>query len=372
MSGVRALRRADLPQVVALYELVQRSRTLEAPVGMAEYFRRTLLEHPWADPEIPSLVYEAPDGEIVAFLGTNPRRLRLDGRAVRMACSSTHVAHPDWRSRGVGALLVRRFLAGPQELSITDGGNDAARDIWLALRGQILVHASIGWFRVFRPGSAVHASLAVRRRSGFSRRAAAMLARPVDTLALRTHQVRDWLVPREPDCTSETLTIEGLLEQAQSAGLRLRPDYDASYVQWLFRELNVMSLRGRLVRHLVRGAHGRVLGWYLYFLPYRGIAQVLQVGVRGTDPGPVLDHMLWHAHHEGAAAVHGRLEPVMVSVLEARACLLRKTSWALVHSEDPAILALLGTPQSLVSRLEGEWWMGHHNLWRRGVTTQWR
>lgn len=365
-SGIRAVRHEDLAAVAELYEQVWRSGHRRPPPGLAGYFSRTLLDHPWADPELPSLVHEAPDGEIVGFLGSSPRRLRLDDRPLRLACSSHLVVHPDWRARGVGALLTRRFLAGPQDLSITDGANEASRALWLGLGGQARVHASVGWFRVFRPGSVVDASLALLGQDGWRRRVAGALAGPVDALARAAPGAGPRLRPPEPEGSAETLTVPALLEQMSDAGRwwRLRPDYDAEYLAWLFAELDAVSVRGRPVRHLVRDHRGRVRGWYLCFLPENGIAQVLQVGVPGPDPGPVLDHLAWYAHEQGAAALHGRMEPVTAGLLGARGTLLRTTSWALVHSTDPEILALLGGPRSLLSRLDGEWWMGHGVLWR--------
>ena len=74
MSAIRPLERDDLPQVVSLYEHVARSGSRTPPPGLAAYFERTFLDHPWADPEIPSLVYADGD-KIVGFLGSSVRRL---------------------------------------------------------------------------------------------------------------------------------------------------------------------------------------------------------------------------------------------------------------------------------------------------------
>lgn len=368
VGGIRPLERADLPAVCELYEQVSRSGGSTPPPQLLGYFEH-LHDQPWADPEIPSLVYESTDGRIVGYLGSSPRRMRLDGRALRVACSENLVAHPDFRDRGVGALLVRRYLAGPQDLTLTDGGNETMRRIWVGLRGQALVHASIGWFRVFRPGATAVALLERRGSSRPLRRAVGALTPPLDDASQRLPRVRARLVPTEPDCTAEELTTTALLEQISQAPrwYRLYPDYDAAYLEWLFRELSaVQSLRGRLVRHLVRGRGGQVLGWYVYFLPYRGVAQVMQIAAPTGYAEPVFDHLLWHAASGGAAAIHGRVEPALAGVLANRRCQLRPSVWALVHSADLTVLALLGSPKSLLTRLDGEWWMGHHLLWRDG------
>jgi hypothetical protein len=85
--GLRACRRDDLTAVAALYELVMRSGRREAATaGLARYFERTFFDCPWADEELAPLVYEDEGGHIVGFLGQHVRRVRLDGRLLRLCC----------------------------------------------------------------------------------------------------------------------------------------------------------------------------------------------------------------------------------------------------------------------------------------------
>lgn len=72
VTAIRALQRGDLPAVTQLYETVFRAGMAAKP-GLAEEFERTVLDYPWADPGIPSLVYEQPDGAISGFLGSHVR-----------------------------------------------------------------------------------------------------------------------------------------------------------------------------------------------------------------------------------------------------------------------------------------------------------
>lgn len=360
-SGIRAFERGDLPAVCALYEQVMRSGARNYPPALAEYFVRLFVDDPWIDAETPSLVYETGDGEIVGFIGASARRMRLDGRPIRMVASSNLVVEPGWRPRGVGALLNRQVLQGPQELTVADRANDSSRSMWLGLGGQEMVHGSVGWYRIFRPGSAVRAMVAGRGREGALRTGTALAAAPLDAVARRLPKVGRGSEPTEPDVTAEPLTAEVLLEQVRGLPrrLRLHPDYDAAYLQWLFGELDAVVPRGRVVGRLVRSGRGQVLGWYLYLLPERGIAQILQVAVVGPDPEVVIDHLFWHAFTEGAAAVQGRLEPMLSGVLTRPGIVLRKTARALVHSENDTVLALLGSTKSLLSHVDGEWMVSH-------------
>ncbi len=364
MSGIRALRSADLPAVCALYERVVRSGTTEYPAALPGYFERTLLDHPWFDDTIPSLVYETQDGEIVGFIGSYTRRMRLDGRALRLACSGQLVAAPETRHKGVGALLMRRYLAGPQDITITDGATDHVRRIWTGLGGRTSTTQSIGWVKFLRP-SKVGEFLTRRRGREWLTRSLRFVGSGVDAAARRIADRVPRLLPAEPATTADELGPDDLVEQLRQADgrLRLRPDYDAAYVRWLFTELDAVTFRGTPVHHLVRDGRGRVLGWYVYCLEPGSIAQVMQVAAPGGDVEAVLGHLFWHADTRGAAAVTGRVEAHTIAELQRNRCLLVPSEWSLVQSEDQGVLALLDTPRTLLTRLDGEWWMGHHSLW---------
>ncbi|MGH4019213.1 MAG: hypothetical protein ACRDT0_08260 [Pseudonocardiaceae bacterium] len=311
-------------------------------------------------------MYEDSDGELLGFIASHVRRLRVDGRCVRMACGGQLVAAPEARSRGVGAFLLRRYLAGPQDLTITDGATDLVRRMSAGFGGQPLVHASIGWTKVFRPVAASGSWLSARNGGSVLARSLGLAAPVLDGAAPGRLRRRADLVPAQPAAEATALTVDVLLDQMREAPqwLRLHPDYDAEYLHWLFSELAAVDVRGVPVRHLVHDRRGRVAGWYIYYLASGGIAQVLQVAAPHGNPDLVFDHLLWHAAQGGATAVQGRVEPVLFGSLRGRRCMLSQTQLALVHCEDQNVLGLLGSAKSLLSRLEGEWWMGHHLLWR--------
>lgn len=358
MTGIRTLERRDLDAVASLFADVMGTGS-SSTAQVAQYFGRVLLDDPWADPEIPSLVHETADGEVVGFIGASTRRVRVDGRAARVAVSSNLVVRPDQRPRGVGALLLRKLMGGPQDLTLADRSNDDSLRMWRELGGQELVHASVGWYRVLRPGRAAGALLDSREREGVLRRAARAAGPPVDALAARVPRLPT--EPPEPAGDREPLALSELLEQMSSIGRRMRlyPDYDAAFLKWAFDEVDAVPRIGRTVARLVRGAGGRVLGWFVYVLPEGGVAQVLQVGVPGNDPDPVVDHLFRSAWEEGASVVHGRLEPVLSGVMSRPGVFVRRSARALVASQDSTALALLGSTRSLLSHLDGEWLVSH-------------
>lgn len=352
MSPMRPLDRDDLDAVAGLYELVVRSGTSAPAPGLAEQFARTVLDHPWADEDLPSLVYEDPKAGIVGFLASHPRRLRFGERDLRVACSGQFVSHPDFRRRGVGALLLRRYLAGPQDVSLTDGATDEVRAMWQMLGGTTNGLASVSWTRVLRPAAFAGSFLA--HRAG---RAGGRLPGLLDRIGMTRA-----LAPSAPDATSEPLTpaalVDGLAELADD--FPLRPAYDEAFVDWLFRELATVRRRGELETRLVRGGDGRILGWYIVYLDPGESAQAIQVVATERDAGAVLDELFHTAAAAGSTAVSGRIEPHLQAALRGRRCLFMRSEWALVHSAEPELLAAIAGRGALLTRLEGEWWMGHH------------
>jgi hypothetical protein len=357
VSGVRQVERADLQQVAGLYERTVRSGRPTPSPGLVSYFERTLLDHPWADPEIPSLVFDAGDGRILGFQGAHVRRLLLDGRPIRMACGSNLFTDPRTRQLAIGARLLRSYLSGPQDLTITDGASAVVHEMWVRLGGYALYPGSIAWTRLFRPFRAVSEMwLEIKgkaRRQTLAGAAWAVLDAPMTRLA-RPPQ-------GPPDVNAEELTPPAFVDhQLDVVGnARIRVDYDERFVEWLFRELSAVRTHGTLVRRLLR-RDDRLLGWYIAYFKPRGLSRVIDLRATRGNLGRVLDFLFADAWESGAAALEGRLDDTLYEPLAQRRCLVRYGERALYHSRDPEILAAISLGGSALSRLDGEWWMGHH------------
>src|SRR5271155_3589519 len=112
MSLIRAFERRDSPRVAELYERTMRSGARVRSAGLAAYFERTVLDYPWSDPDLPSLVFET-DGRILGFMASHVRRLVVDDRDIRMGCTGQMVTDPEHRRLAIGARLMHRYLSGP-------------------------------------------------------------------------------------------------------------------------------------------------------------------------------------------------------------------------------------------------------------------
>jgi hypothetical protein len=356
MTTIRPLVRSDLPQVSGLYERVMRFSADRPSPRLQAYFERTLLGHPWADPDIPSLVYQTSDGTIKGFVASHVRRLRFDGKSIRVGYSGQLVSDPAVRGRGAGALLLRSYMAGPQDATITDGATADVQRIWERLGGTVALLPSLSWTRLFRPSRfAVGLYL---ERAGRSRWTPA--TRPfsalVDGLATRS------LRPKEPTTWSEDLTPGALLEHLPiiTDHLRIRPDYDETFLVWLLAEMGRLTSRGRFSARLVHDRNGRVLGWYVAYLKPGGVGQAIQIAAGPRDIDEVLDHLLYQAWRTGVTVLRGRLEPILFEPVWERHCFLRHSERVLVHSNDATLVGAISAGDSMLTRMEGEWWMGHH------------
>jgi hypothetical protein len=359
VSTIRPFERDDLEQVAALYELVARSGSSTPAPGLGAYLQRVLCDQPWADPEIPSLVSTDEGGRIVGFQGSSVRRALFDGRPIRIGCGGQLVSHPDARRRAAGALLFRRYVRGKQDLTITDTASEPMRRIGLAVGMQMLHLGCIEWFRVLRPTTYARRLLRERRGRGppGGRAGGARVLSAVDAGVTRAARVAS--PPAPSGASAQPLTPAAMLEHVSLMGdrVRLRLDYDRPYLDWLFAELARVTGLGRPIARLVRQPGARVLGWYVYYLLPQGSARVLQVAAPDRDVGRVLDHLLHDAWTGGAVAVQGRLEPRLVEPVARRRCITIYRGGALVHSRDREIVGAITSGDSLLTRLDSEWWL---------------
>src|SRR5437879_7942030 len=72
------------------------------------------------------------------------------GEPIRVAVTTQLMVAPRYGGQ-VGRRLMSRLLAGPQELSITDDANDAARRLWESLGGECSPIYGLRWTRPLRP-----------------------------------------------------------------------------------------------------------------------------------------------------------------------------------------------------------------------------
>lgn len=321
MGRIRDYREDDAAQV---HELHRRALLGGREPGPAfgdyldTFYRKTLFEHAWPDDEIGSLVYELDDGTVPGFVGVIPRPMAIDGRPLRAAVSVRFMVDPD-SAHGplIAAALHRHFLRGPQDLSLVENANAAARRVWEGTRGAAVIPlASISW----------------------------------STGPDREPPGPEWLGHGHEMDAAELLECVTVAAD----GYALRPVYTAASLGWLLKFLESAVYRGTLQARVTTDRNGRVEGWYLYYANPSGYNGVLQLHWL-TEPGPVFRSLLAHAVASGGAArTTGRLHPGLLSLLGDHGCALSCGPWTVVHSPDPRIVRAVTAGQMFLTRLEGE------------------
>jgi hypothetical protein len=346
MHSIRHLEARDLPGVVALMRA-----HLPPPVHDEAFLASSLLEPPEADPETPSLVAVDEQGAIVGFLAGPARRLSLDGRPLRAVCCSHLVVAESARTSATGVQLMRRLLAGPQDLSFTDSANDAAARLWRALGGHLDHSRSLDWMLVLRPGRLLGSIAAAALRRGPLRRSLPVDAVPAQVVGRR-------LLPRafpalDPSVEGAPASAAEIVEAlpAASGRIRLRGDHSVEYLERAFYYLRE---RHELVTRIVRQA-GRPIGWYAYVTRPGAAGRAIHVSADQRRIDAVFGELLGDARERGCAAMSGRLEPHLERSLRDRAAAAGFARRTVFHARDPEVAAILASSSSLLTQLDGEW-----------------
>jgi GNAT superfamily N-acetyltransferase len=359
LSGIRPLERSDIPRAASCIS------GQASPTKFTAFLEEVFFDSPWADPEIPSLIY-VEDGEIVGTLMLSTRNMRFEGEPIRAVVSAFFWAHPRARSRGVGIRLLRELLEGPQDLTLTDGASDDVRRMWVMLGGRTSHLNGLSFIRLLDPWR-FGADWITRSRDSRSLHHVLMGAStPLDNITRRF----GWFAPYPcpPGTEVEPLLPTAMIDNLGTVAsrVRLRSDFGEEYLEWLFARLRSLDgfepfwLQGR------RGApwaelvleKERPIGWYVCQLHPGEPCRVLQFAATDRGALTVFRHLARGAARRGATAVVGRLEASLVPALfrEGRIVQYRQTSRMLVHAKEARIVDAVLAGDALLSRLDGEWW----------------
>lgn len=355
MSEVRNFRADDVPAVAAMFQRTFRDPQQPAPESLGAHIKTVFLDHPWQDPEISSRVHVSDQGKINGFIGVLPLRMMVDGSPKRAGVAGSLMVDSPKDDPLAGAKLLRAFLNGPQDLSISETANPLSQRMWERIGGQTLGALSVDWIRVFRPAAA-----AIELGSGrigplrWLRPLARLLDLPVRRLAAGFFKAAaaDSFAGAEVDNAE---IAARLLELTNASPVR--PNWDAASLRWFLDQAEVKEQRGPLHRRVVRRANGSVVGCVLYYGAPRGVAWVLQIVAAPGFAQGVVDELFAHADREGLAAIRGRISPATQEALLLRNTLLYRRAATVAHSRDPRLIEAIGTSEAVVNGLAGESWI---------------
>jgi hypothetical protein len=359
MGTVRPFTKNDIPQVVNLHARVFLNSGHPPP----QYFEEVFFSHPGMFEDISSLVYEEGD-QINGFLGVVPRRLTLQGKPLVAAYSSHLMVDPARRSTMAAFELLKRYLAGSQDVSIGDTVNEAALTVGKACKCEAVWAYNMQWSRPLRPVPVTRLHALVRRVKRerlvpMARR----LASVFDGLAERKRGTH--LRPLNPNLATMNLSEDAMLAAwpQVAGGCCLRPAYDSQLVKWLLKRAEAKTRYGCLMKVGVLDKSQELVGWYLYYSKPGQRALVLQIAAKPNLLSDVLDSLFHHAWERGAAAVYGRLEPRFMPAFSSRQNMdyqARPDGMMMVYSKNRQLLAAIHRGDAFLSQLDGEQVIGWH------------
>lgn len=355
---VRAFAEKDIPQAADLYWHHMHRKRGPVPTAVESAFKDLYVVNPWIDSSFPPLVYEDSSGTIVGFAGAFVRKMSFRGRHISVSFGGNLIVHPKARSGLAAARLVGTFMAGKQDLQLTDSANDKARNIEERLGARTIPALNIHWARPLRPSS--YAFYTVSRRAGpaspWLRLAASPFCSLADKMAARLavnpfRPVQSRLKSTELD--AETL-LHCMVEFRK--GYTLWPEYDLPSLQWLLGFMERRGTHGTLRKVAVRDENQNTVGWYIYYVKRGGVGEVVQMGGDLKLTKDILEHLFQDALEQGAIALHGVVDLRRVADFSDKGCVFTcRGGWTVANSTNEEILQTLERGDAFLSRLDGEW-----------------
>ena len=358
---IRDLEREDLEAVAGLFQSSFRkpSRKNAAPSPSPElvrYLGEAFFDHPWTDPEIRSKVFVGPDAKVSGFIGVFPTRLELNGRMLRGAVAgSMTVANPK-ENPLAGARLLRSYLSGPQDISVTETANETALGMWQKLGHPLDAGYSMNWLRILRPATAGAYMLERKLKP-------AALLQPLGRLADRAAvalRVRPFL---PADRTSAKITFRSVTPAEFADALLtlsqhypLRPRWDAASLGWFVGQAEEKRNYGYPEWRVGFAADGRPLAAYVYFSRPGGIGWLMQAVSAPNFSYDLVDDLFAYAYEMGCSGMRGSGEPWLIPALMTRKALFYGRTYFLAQARDKSLLEPVKAGQALVSGLAGECW----------------
>ncbi len=351
---VRPAEPSDMMQVGNLFTRIFGKQAGPAPGALAAYLTELFLDAPDRDPEIHSKVHVRGDGMVNGFIGVLPLPLHFDGRHLRGAvCGSMMVDERDG-DPFAGARLMRSFLSGPQDISLSETANPVSEGMWRRLSGTILPAYSLEWVRLLRPaGFAVEVAAHSLPALGAMR----PLAFPIDALARRL--APDVLcAPNNQASQDRDIGIEELVALIQRivAKTPLHPAWSTTTLHRMIENASRKSRYGSFVARAVTARGGAPIGAFLYHAKRGRIAHVLQVVAMPGQAGTVLDRLFLHAEEMGAIALRGRSQPFLLDALLTRNCFHVHRASSVVHTRDATLLEPFTSGRAFFNGLAGDSW----------------
>lgn len=307
-------------------------------------------------PRITSLVSRSQEGIINGFLGVTTQPFFYKKKKITVANCHHLMATEEARSKLIPMKMLQKFIAGPQELSFSDGSVETMRLFWKRFGGEPCVSGSIYYKIPLKPVSFVMRPL-LKRVNTPLKKIADISASGVDNVAgkLRVPMFHR----KKPDVKLKDLTSALLLKGLKNirSDYVLFPFYDQSKIEHLFRLLSKEKRYGTLHKLAIL-ENENVVGWLIYYAKRGGICEVIQAVSCFGKEDLLFDIITWHAYSRGGVELSGRLMTNhMQTPFTTKAFCMPARMWTLIHSTDRELMHDIQSGKALLTRLEGDLWL---------------
>lgn len=362
MTEVRPLRPEDMADVAALFQQIFLNRrtgpSSELTACLADFY----LNGPAADPDIPSWVHIDDNGAISGFIGVNVVPMAYSGKILRAAFCGAFMARDHEKNPLAGARLIKAFLSGRQDISITETANKTSLELSKALRGTAFAAYSLEWMRVFRP-AAFACDIALRNSS--LRPWALPAARGLD------HLLRWSRIAGRPERHAQAAGTAPLMATAVDADAfasvvenltahySLRPCWTPADLRHVVAHAFDKPKYGKAIGCLVTTGNAVPVGAFLYHMQAGSVGRVFQIMAKPGLESKVIDVMLADAARRGAAGLRGRIQPALLDGMLGKGILFATASSTIVFSRDNELLECFRSGRAFVNGIAGESWGRH-------------
>lgn len=308
-------------------------------------------------PNVSPLVSRSANGNVNGFLGVITKTFRYQDRMITLANCHHLMATDEARKQLIPLRLLQQFLAGPQDISFSDGSSDSIRQLWKRLGGESVTGESIYYKVPLRPVSftAGHLLKQYQNRMAGSIR---FLASCTDSIAARMRipffykkKTNNDFIPLTPE------VMDVLLEEVKPFYL-LFPQYNLSDIERLFQLLEGETRYGTLHKAALFGLNSQPIGWFIYYAQKGGVCEVIQaVSLPGKET-ELLNSLAWHAFSKGGVELSGRLMPSQLhTAFTTKALSVPARMWTLMQSNDVELKHVIQSGKAFMTRLEGDLWV---------------
>jgi len=363
VATIRPLDADDIKAVGQLFMRHFRKSSQEPPHELIVYLDQLFSSGPFADPAMPSLVHVRPDGAISGFIGVTSQPMKIGENSLNVAVCGALMVDGREADPLAGARLLKSFLSGSQDLSLSETAGDATLAMWRQLRGDVLSQHSLDWLRVIRPGGF---ALETGRQRMSALGIMSGVTGWVDGQLRRSRAGKNdlrWATFPDDFKLPGNIGVEELSREAFVAEVQefterfpIRRDWSAAALAQLGDDIGCKSAQGALRLGAVVARGGMRLGAFAYYERAGATARVLDILAAPRNAGLVIDSLLKDAAGRGAVAVRGRTSPALFDALLERRCLMFRHGASVISSPDRDLVARFQKGDAHFNGVVGERW----------------